>query len=128
LEEAAMPSDLVIFAQLGIIVVLVLLFQLIFRMYAITYRLTDIGVQVVLLGVFPVSTTQYRLIREVRTISLGEALLYPFAAYWGTKPFPRSSVVIYRKYWFPMIVTPDDPEEFAREVRRCVYSANRPRS
>ena len=123
-----MASDLDIFAQLGIIAVVVLLLQLALRMYGITYRLTDIGVQVVFLGVFPVSTTQYTLIREVRTISLGEALLYPFAVYWGTKPFPRASVVISRKYWLAMIVTPDDPEEFAREVRRRVYSANRQRS
>jgi hypothetical protein len=66
--------------------VVVLLLQLALRIYGISYRLTDIGVQVVFLSVLPVSTTQYTLIREVRTISLGEALLSPFAVYWGINP------------------------------------------
>ncbi len=61
-----MASDLVIFAQLGIIAVVVLLLQLALRPYGITYRLTDIGVQVVFLGGFPVSTTQYRLMSQPR--------------------------------------------------------------
>ena len=65
-EKSAMASDLDIFAQLGIIAVVVLLLQLALRMYGITYRLTDIGVQVVCLGVFPVSTTQYRLMSQPR--------------------------------------------------------------
>jgi hypothetical protein len=122
------PSDLVIFAQLAGLAVLVLLFLQLFRLYAITYRLTDTSVQVGLLRSIPVSRTKYTLIREMRTISFGESLFYPFAVYWGNKLFPRSPVVIYRNYWFPVIVTPDDPEEFAREVRRRVYSANRRRN
>lgn len=81
-----------------------------------------------LLRRIPVSRTKYTLIRDVKTISPGKGFFYPFAAHLENKLLPRFPVVIYRKYWFPIIVSPDNPEEFVREVRQRVYSAELQRS
>lgn len=101
----------------GLVAVSIFILMLLFRRYAIIYRLTDESMQVMVLRVISVSRTRYEHIREVRRASLSEVLLYAHAINWSNKllgPF----MPIYRRYWFPMIVTPEDSEEFVRELRR----------
>lgn len=104
----------------GLVAVSIFILMLLFRRYAITYRLTDESMQVMLLRVISVSGTRYEHIREVRRASLFESLAYMHAINWSNKltgPF----VLIYRRYWFPMIVTPDDQDELVRELRRRAH-------
>jgi hypothetical protein len=90
--------------------------------YVLTYRFTDEDVRAVLFGVVPVSIQKYRFITEVRTTSFFEG---QFVLAWRhTNRLTGRGVMIFSKgnlLWLSVFYTPDDPEAFARELRRRVY-------
>ena len=92
--------------------------------YVITYRLTDDDVRAVLFGVVAVSVRRYQSITEVHTTSFFEG--YFSLARRMSNRLTGRGVMIFSKgslFWGAVLYTPDDPEEFARELRRRVYQA-----
>jgi hypothetical protein len=91
--------------------------------YVLTYRLTDEDVRAVLFGVMPVSVRRYRYITEVRTNSFFDGDFFTLA--WSVpNRLTARGVVIFSKgsiIWGAVYYTPDDPEGFARELRRRVF-------
>ena len=91
--------------------------------YAITYRLTRRSILVVLFRVVPISRTPYERIREVsgpwwHAESLGDL----FAVKFGNRVYARGgSVLIRRKWALSIVLSPDDPEEFIRELRERAH-------
>jgi hypothetical protein len=105
-----LPPDFVFF-----VTVLLLSYQFGMR-YVLTYRLTEEDVRAVLFGVAPVSVMRYELIEEVKIISPLEAL---FLVAWRAQSRVIGRAVMIRgRGLFPVLFTPDDVDEFAREVRR----------
>jgi len=103
-------------------VALVLLFYQLGMRYVLTYRFTDEDVRAVLFGVVPVSVRRYRFITEVHATSFQE-MRFSLAwripnriSYQGVVILSRGSLL-----WGVVLYTPDDPEGFARELRRGVY-------
>ena len=90
--------------------------------YVLTYRFTDEDVRAVLFGVVPVSIQSYRFITEVRTTSFFEGR---FVLAWRVpNRLTGRGVMIFSKgnlLWLSVFYTPEDPEAFARELRRRVY-------
>ena len=90
--------------------------------YVLTYRLTDEDVRAVLFGVVPVSIRRYRFVTEVHTTSFFEG---QFTLAWRVpNRLTGRGVMIFSKgslFWGAVFYTPDDPEAFARELRRRVY-------
>lgn len=86
--------------------------------YVLIYRFTDSRVEVLLFGILPVSSTRYDLIIEVKIISPWMASLWP--AVWMQNRLIGEFVRI-RRSGLPVLITPDDPEEFVRELQRRVY-------
>jgi hypothetical protein len=108
------PRDFIVFVA---VVLLVLQFG---ARYVLTYRLTDEDVQAVLFGIAAVSLRKYQSIEEVQVMSALEALFTP--AWRVQNRVVGRAVAIYRRRgFFPVLYTPDDPEGFARELRRRVY-------
>jgi hypothetical protein len=103
-------------------VALVLLFYQFGMRYVLTYRFTDEDVRAVLFGVVPVSVRRYRFITEVHATSFPEmrfSLSWRIPnriSYQGVVILSRGSLL-----WGAVLYTPDDPEGFARELRRRVY-------
>lgn len=89
--------------------------------YVLTYRFTDTRVQAVLFRVIPVSSTGYDLVKEVRIISSWEALFW-FAVH-SENRLTGPLFVLIRRSSFPVLMTPDDPEKFVRQVKLRVYEA-----
>ena len=92
--------------------------------YALTYRLTDKDVRAVLFGVVPVSIRRYRFITEVHTTSFLEGDFFTLAWRVPNRLITGRAVVIFSKgslFWGAVSYTPEDPEAFARELRRRVY-------
>jgi hypothetical protein len=92
--------------------------------YTLTYRLTDEDVRAVLFGVVALSVRRYQSITEVRTTSFFEG--YFTLAWRVPNRLTGRGVLIFSKgslFWGAVLYTPDDPEEFARELRRRVYQA-----
>ena len=88
--------------------------------HVLTYRFTEDSVQAVLFGSVPVSITSYDRIEEVRQVSWAEAFLYPHA--WrAANRLNGPFLVILRKWGLPVAISPEDPEGFARELRRRVF-------
>jgi hypothetical protein len=83
------------------------------------YRLTDSSVQAVLFGKVAVFRVSYERIEQVRVISFGEALRYVLAVHAGNRL--GGPVVLICRRSFPVLLTPDNPEEFARDLQRRVY-------
>lgn len=106
------------FIPFMIFVAAVLLFYQFGMRYVLIYEFTETKVQAVLLWSLPVSSTRYELIKELRIISSLEALFQPAMRTENRLTGPH--VLIYRRI-FPMLMTPDDPEEFVRQLRRRVY-------
>jgi hypothetical protein len=105
--------------------IIVLLMYIVYEFgmrYVLTYRLTDEDVRAVLFGVVPVSVRRYRFITEVHATSFLEgqfSLAWPVANRLtgrGVLAFSQGSL-----FWGAVRYTPDDPEGFARELRRRVY-------
>jgi hypothetical protein len=107
-----------------VLVVLVLLVYQVGMRYALTYRLTDEDVRAVLFGVVPVSIRRYRIITEVHTTSFLEGDFFTLAWRVPNRLITGRAVVIFSKgslFWGAVSYTPEDPEAFARELRRRVY-------
>ena len=118
-----MPKDFITFVVL--VVLVLLLYQLGMR-YVLTYRLTDEDVRAVLFGVVPVSIRRYRFITEVHTSSFFEGEFINLAWRVPNRLITGRWVTIFSKgslLWGAVVYTPDDPEGFARELRRRVYQA-----
>ena len=91
--------------------------------YVLTYRLTDEDVPAVLFWVVPLSVRRCQSITEVYTASFLEM---QFALRWrvtnrftgpGGVIFSRGSSLIFGA----VLYTPEDPDGFARELRRRVF-------
>jgi hypothetical protein len=105
-----LPPDFVVF-----VTILVLSNQFGMR-YVLTYCLTDEDVRAVLFVVAPVSVMRYEFIEGVKTISALEAL---FRVAWRAQSKVVGRAVMIRgRGFFPVLITPDAAEGFAREVRR----------
>lgn len=118
LQEYALPLDFII--VVAVVVSLYLFFVRYGLGRVLTYRLTNEEVQVVLFGALPVSRTRYDRIKGAKRVGFREIWSYPHAWRWGYRvggPF----VLIHRRAHLPVALTPDDPEEFVRQVRRRVY-------
>ena len=92
--------------------------------YTLTYRLTDEDVRAVLFGVVALSVRRYQSITAVRTTSFFER--YFTLAWRVPNRLTGRGVMIFSKgslFWGAVFYTPDDPEGFARELRRRVYQA-----
>ena len=87
--------------------------------YIFNYRLTDTSVQAVLFGKVAVFRVSYERIEQVRVISFGEALRHVLGVHAGNR-LGGPGVLICRR-GFPVLVTPNDPEEFAGDLQRRVY-------
>ena len=116
-----MPKDFITFV---VLVVLVLLVYQVGMRYVLTYRLTDEDVRAVLFGIVPVSIRRYRYITEVHTSSLFEGEFINLAWRVPNRLITGRWVTIFSEgslLWGAVVYTPDDPEGFARELRRRVY-------
>jgi hypothetical protein len=107
----------------AVVMIVVLVYQFGVR-FVLTYRLTDEDVRAVLFGVAPLSVRRYRFITEVYTASFLEM---QFAWVWpvqnrltgrGVMIFSRGSESL---FFGAVLYTPDDPDGFARELRRRVF-------
>jgi hypothetical protein len=117
LETSSFPPELIAFP-----IVVLLVYQFGLR-YVLTYRLTDEDVRAVLFGVVPLSVRRYQFITEVYTASFLEM---QFVLTWRvTNRFTGPGVVIFSRgsslFFKAVLYTPDDPEGFARELRRRVF-------
>ncbi len=110
-----MPLDFVLF------VAVVLLFYQFGLRYVLTYRLTDKAVQAVLFRVIPVSSTRYEDVEEIRHVSFWEALLYAHAWKASNKLLTGPIVLIHRRRHLPVLITPDEADEFVHKVRHRVH-------
>ncbi len=102
---------------------LVLLFLQFGLRYVITYRLTDTSLQITLLGLLPIVRIRYDSVQELKRISLREAT-FNFPPWRGSDYRNRifgNAVLVVRKRKRPVLLSPDDAEEFMREVGRRVY-------
>ena len=107
----------------AVVMIVVLVYQFGLR-YVLSYRLTDEDVRAVLFGVVPLSVRRYEFITEVYTASFLEM---QFAWVWpvqnrltgrGVMIFSRGSESL---IFGAVLYTPDEPEGFARELRRRVF-------
>ena len=118
METSSFPPELI-----AIPIVVLLVFQFGAR-YVLSYRLTDEDVRAVLFWVVPLSVRRYRSITEVYTASFLEM---QFALTWHvTNRFTGPGVMICdggseSLFFHTVLYTPDDPEDFARELRRRVF-------
>ena len=108
---------------IAVVTIIALVYQFGLR-YVLTYRLTDEDVRAVLFWVVPLSVRRYRFITEVHTASFLEM---QFAWVW-----PVQNRLIGRGVmicdggsesliFHTVLYTPDDAEEFAKELRRRVF-------
>jgi hypothetical protein len=105
-----LPPDFIVF-----VTILVLSYQFGMR-YVLTCRLTEVDVRAMLFGVAPVSVMRYEFKEEVKIISALEAL---FRVAWRAQSKVVGRTVMIRgRGFFPVLITPDDAEGFARELRR----------
>jgi hypothetical protein len=81
--------------------------------YVITYRLTNRRLEVRLLGFLPVSMTSYDLITEVSINDYLKGFFWP--RIWMVNRLVGSFVVISRS-GLPLVVSPEKPREFTREL------------
>ena len=100
----------------------VLFYQFAMR-YVISYRLTNRSVLIMLLWVVPIFRISYRHIQEIRVPGRVESPsdLIPLNfcnRLWGR---PGYSVLIRRKWGLPVLVSPDDPDEFLHELRQRAH-------
>lgn len=107
-----------------IVAALVLLFGLLLQHFVLrhilTYQLTEGSVRVVLFGTVPLSSTSYGRIEEIRQVTWAEAWRYPHA--WrAANRLNGPFVLIHRKWGLPVVITPEDPDGFVRELRERVY-------
>ena len=117
METSSFPPELIAFP-----IVVLLIYQFGFR-FVLTYRLTDEDVRAVLFWVVPLSVKRYQFITEVYTASFLEI---QFALTWRvTNRFTGPGVVIFSRgsslIFGAVLYTPDEPEGFARELRRRVF-------
>jgi hypothetical protein len=82
--------------------------------YVITYRFTDTRVQAVLFRKLPVCTIGYDRINEVSIDPYLKVLIGP--ALWVPDRLMGSFVAIRRRSGLAVLMTPDDPEKFVREL------------
>jgi len=107
----------------AVVMIVVLVYQFGLR-YVLSYRLTDEDVRAVLFGVVPLSVRRYEFITEVYTASFLEM---QFAWVWPVQNrLTGRGVMIFRRGSERLICgaglyTPDEPEGFARELRRRVF-------
>jgi hypothetical protein len=105
-----LPPDFVVF-----VTILVISYQFGMR-YVLTYRLTEEDVRAVLFGVASVSVMRYAFVVEVKIISALEALIR--VAWRAQSKVVGRAIMIRGRGFFPVLITPDDAEGFAREVRQ----------
>jgi len=94
--------------------------------YMLTYQLTDEDVRAVLFGVVPLSVRKYRFITEVHVASFFEGDFITLAWRVPNRLITAQVVTIFSKgseslFFGSVLYTPDDPEGFARELRRRVF-------
>ena len=87
--------------------------------YILTYRFSDVGVLAVLFGVLSVSIANYDRVEAVRINSYGR-VLFGFVL-WVPNRLMGSFVLIRGKSGLPVLITPEHPQEFLRELQRRVY-------
>jgi hypothetical protein len=92
--------------------------------YVLTYRLTDRSVSITLFGLLPIFCIRYDTIEELERISAQEATFKYWhpgrGAAYGNRFFGKI-ILVRRKGKRPVLLTPDDAEEFMQEVRQRVY-------
>jgi hypothetical protein len=104
-----------------LVVALILLFWQFGMRYVLTYRFSDEDVRAVLFGVVPVSIRRYEFIKEVQVLSPLAALFWPTNMA-HSRFIARGVLISYGSVFFrAAFYTPDNVEEFARELRRRVY-------
>lgn len=109
----------------AVVVIVVLSYQFGLR-YVLTYRLTEEDVRAVLFGVVPLSVRKYRFITEVRVPSFLEGNFITLAWRVPNRLITVRAVTIFSRgneslFFGAVMYTPDDPEGFARELRRRVF-------
>ena len=109
----------------AVVMIVVLFYQFGLR-YVLTYRLTDEDVRAVLFGIVPLSVRKYRFITEVHTTSFLEGDFFTLAWRVPNRLITARVVTIFSRgseslFFGAVLYTPDDPEGFARELRRRVY-------
>ena len=82
--------------------------------YVITYRFTETRVQAVLFGILPACSIRYDRIDEVSINPYVKVLIGP--ALWVPNRLIGSFVAIRRRSGLAVLMTPDDPEKFVREL------------
>jgi len=93
--------------------------------YIYGYRLSDESIQIVLLNVVPINRIRYDRITGIRRVSSREMWLdldYLFVVRFGNRVW-GPAVLIFRRRWLPIVITPDNAEEFVRELRQRVYQS-----
>jgi hypothetical protein len=92
--------------------------------YLYGYRLSDGSIEIVLFNVVPINRIRYDRITGIRSISSGRMWLDLdlFVVRFGNRVW-GPGVLIFRKRWLPIVITPDNAEELVREVRERVYRA-----
>jgi hypothetical protein len=95
--------------------------QLFYR-YIVNYRLTPTAVLVLVFGIIPIMRLAYKDISEVRIVRVSDLWRQPLlmfgAVMAGNRFITRAGLVVCRenKLLNLVIITPDNPEEFAREI------------
>ena len=117
----ANPVEMIV-ALVGVLLCSTLLFQFTGR-YLYNYRITDRGIEVVLIGKFPVMRVGFDNIAEIRVGPATKEML-PFKGIafgnrvWGRTVLVRQKTGLVRR----LFITPDNPEQFVRKVREQLPS------
>jgi hypothetical protein len=90
--------------------------------YIYNYRLSDESIQIVLFSAIPKNRIRYDRITGIRSISTSRMwdFDYLFVANFRNRVW-GPTILIFRRRWLPIVITPDNAEEFVREVRERVY-------
>lgn len=86
--------------------------------YLYGYRLGDEGIEIVLFKVIPIKRIRYDRITGVRSISSARMWLdldYLFVVRFGNRVW-GPAVLIFRRRGLPIVITPDNVDEFVREL------------
>jgi hypothetical protein len=100
--------------------------------WIVRYRVTDLGIEVLLFGLIPESKTQLKDILEVRKVSFSELLPWknPKSVgwfrlgnrLWGDGVLIRRKRGIFRNF----VITPDEPDEFVKELNLKITTSHAP--
>jgi hypothetical protein len=91
------------------------------------YAITDNSIEFIMFGKFPVWRANFEDITEIQPISFARSIIVP-SLHLMNRPFGQFVLIRRRSGLFKaVLITPDEPEEFVRTVRRKIGGLTNPR-